>query len=611
MKNFKSKKHNAPQLARLGLSALMLGMFATSSYAGGMQASDLQTFLSGVAAQGGTATTMTLTAANGTPQTFDITNPDTFTTAATNFAIANGGSILKAESPVTVAGSPVKFTSTYTPPVSTGTTAPAKITYTLASPEIPALDKQVFTALVDPATGTQTALQEAQNQLTTYIAKEKPTILNQVETANPNYFFKNSDMKTLIDTANSYQGLPSSITLTGNNGKTTTITSNNWTDIQKQTQDFALVGNGIVGMNAKINLNGNIVNVQSTIVNGTTTSTVSSTDIPSLNQTFTGTRAKVQKEMAAYLKSNASFIASSAAMSSNGLGSDGTTPNGHMTQMSYYDSVIDINGVGAGNFSAGKQLSAGDNSELQSRFTSDFRFANYSYTSSGMTTTSQLYTLSLGYNLELGNRWGLLFNMPLTYDNQNYGGENRDNYRLALGAGVRIPVSNYLNMGSGKWDIIPLVRVGGVGLGQKATSSFAYSTGIQSNLGLPLGHGFAFSIQNQYTYNTNTLLANNLLTNGVTYSVPDINTHVYRNGFQLSKDYDTHFLGKTLTSNFKFADVRFSGRNVSTRNDSQQEVGVGIGLKDANGSCAANLNVVYTMAKGYQEAVAANVGLCF
>jgi hypothetical protein len=179
-----------------------------------------------------------------------------------------------------------------------------------------------------------------------------------------------------------------------------------------------------------------------------------------------------------------------------------------------------------------------------------------------------------------------------------------------LGAGLRIPVSNYLPLGQVKWDIIPLLRVGGVGLGTHLydNTSIAYSGGIQSNIGTALGYGFSAVLQNQYTYNTDTSLANQLLSH---VNVRDINVHVYRNSLQLIKDFDAQLFGKTVSTSFSFTDVRFNNSRAA-KVDNQQEFGLNVGLKgDGVAANIVRLNLTYTTAPGYNDAFAVNVGGSF
>jgi hypothetical protein len=308
-----------------------------------------------------------------------------------------------------------------------------------------------------------------------------------------------------------------------------------------------------------------------------------------------------------YINANtAKIIAES---NNGGLGNQAGNPASHVSQMSYYDSVLDSNGVAAGNLTGNtKILAAGDASggANKSRFTSSFRFANYKLG----TTSTQLYTLSLGYNWELGNGWGVLLNTPLSYVETGVGSSTNTSYRASIGAGLRIPVSNYLNLGRVKWDIIPLFRVGGVGLGTHLydNTSIAYSGGVQSNIGSALGYGFSAVMQNQYTYNTDSSMANQKL-NGV--NVPDINVHVYRNSIQVIKDFDAQLFGKTITTGASFADVRFNNSQTS-KVDNQQEYGFNVGLKgDGVAANIVRLNFTYTTAPGYNDAFAVNIGGSF
>ncbi len=400
--------------------------------------------------------------------------------------------------------------------------------------------------------------------------------------------------------------LPSTYSLTTTSpstgiSTTTDYTFTNFADFQNQAVKLQFV----TEMKGVLNFQGRPV----TFVSTKNQVTLTSAAIPILNnQVFdnkNGTSAltKLQNYINAHL---AEIIVQS---NNGGLGNQAGNPASHVSQMSYYDSVIDSNGVAAGNLSGNsKVLAAGDatTSTYKSRFTANFRFANYSLDA----TSAQLYTLSLGYNWELGNGWGVLLNAPFTYVETGVGSNTNISYRVSLGAGVRIPVTNYLNLGRVKWDIIPLFRVGGVGLGTHLydNTSVAYSGGVQSNIGSPLGYGFSAVMQNQYTYNTDTSLANQQLSN---VNVRDINVHVYRNSVQLIKDFDAQLFGKTITTSVSAADVRFDNTQ-STKVDNQQEFGFNIGLK-GNGVAAnlVRLNMTYTKAPGYNDAFSVNIGGSF
>jgi len=312
---------------------------------------------------------------------------------------------------------------------------------------------------------------------------------------------------------------------------------------------------------------------------------LASKDIPALNGTF-----KSQAELQKYVNAKRADI-----VEQSNIGGFGKTggPVSHEAQMSYYDSTLDANGVAAGNVTGLAN---------KSRFISNFRFANYS----NNTGSTQLYTLSLGYNWELGNGWGLLFNLPLTYLDLNNGNSA---YRVSMGTGLRIPASKLLNISAVQWDIIPLFRLGGVGLGDQLwnNTSVAYSGGVQSNVGASLGAGFSAVVQNQYTYNTD---AAQFTLGGITPA--DQNVHVYRNGIQLIKDLDAQLFGKTVSTSFSFADVRFDYSNNLVKFDNQQEFGFNVGLK-GNGVAAnvARLNLTYTNASGYDDAIAFNLGGSF
>jgi roadblock/LC7 domain-containing protein len=405
-----------------------------------------------------------------------------------------------------------------------------------------------------------------------------------------NDVFKVADFlnfKSLVEQSGS---VPSTFSF---NGSATTFTFTSFNDFYAHAQKLSVTSIGGV-----LNFQGRPVTFNATKQN----ITLASTAIPALNGTFSSLSA-LQK----YIDDHLAEIINQS--NNGGLGNQAGNPASHVSQMSYYDSVIDSNGVAAGNLSGNsKVLAAGDatTSTYKSRFTANFRFANYTLD----TTSAQLYTLSLGYNWELGNGWGVLLNAPFTYVETGVGSNTNTSYRVSLGAGVRIPVTNYLNLGRVKWDIIPLFRVGGVGLGTHLydNTSVAYSGGVQSNIGSPLGYGFSAVMQNQYTYNTDTSLANQQLSN---VTVRDINVHVYRNSIQLIKDFDAQLFGKTITTSVSVADVRFDNTQ-ATKVDNQQEFGFNIGLK-GNGVAAnlVRLNMTYTKAPGYNDAFSVNIGGSF
>ncbi len=281
-------------------------------------------------------------------------------------------------------------------------------------------------------------------------------------------------------------------------------------------------------------------------------------------------------------------------LNAGGLGNQSGNPASHVSQMSYYDSVIDTAGVAAGNVTG---------ATTTSRFTPNFRYNNYNFKG----TSAELYTLSLGYNLELGNGWGVLVNLPMSYVDTGTAGGSNDSYRISMGTGVRIPASKLLNITAVQWDVIPLFRLGGVGLGSNAwdNTSVAYSGGVQSNVGTTLGAGFSAIVQNQYTYNVD---AAQYTLAGVTPE--DHNVHAFRNGIQLVKDMDAQLFGKAVNTSFSFADVRFDSNMLGI--DNQQEYGINVGLK-GNGVAAndVRLNFTYTNADSYDDAVSVNLGGSF
>jgi hypothetical protein len=415
-------------------------------------------------------------------------------------------------------------------------------------------------------------------------------------TATPAHAFQLSDIdqfKTLVQQAGS---TPSTFTF-ANATKSVSYTFSGFDELQTQAINATRAIGNITSITSVLNFQGSTINFNATQANGKQLYTLSSTDIPALNGVF-NSAAELNKYLTDY---RASIITQS---NNASLGNQAANPASHVSQMAYYDSVLDSNGVAAGNVT-GYGLSAGDNTATKSRFTSNFRFANYTY---GV-TSSKLYTLSLGYNWELGNGWGILANMPLTYVDTGVGSNSNASYRVSLGAGVRIPLSNYLKLGSVKWDIIPLFRVGGVGLGSELynNTSVAYSGGVQSNIGAGLGYGFSVVLQNQYTYNIDTSLASTVLN----ITVPDTKVHVYRNGVQLIKDFDAQLFGKTISSSFSFADVRFDS-SAQSKFDNQQEFGLNIGLKgDGVAANLVRLNLTYTTAQGYSDAFSVNIGGSF
>ena len=330
---------------------------------------------------------------------------------------------------------------------------------------------------------------------------------------------------------------------------------------------------------------------------------LTSKEIPSLNGVTIssktnpdGTKTLASTELKNYLTSNKAEIldtVNNGAVSggANGLSNHAGNPASHVAQMSYYDSVIDGNGVAAGN---------GAGAPAESRFSSSFRFSNYSQNSDN----AKLYTVSLGYNWELGNGLGLLFNMPLTYVDTTISDATHSSGRVSVGAGLRIPVSEYLHIDAVRWDVVPLLRGGAVGLGNKIwnNTSIAYSGGVQSNVGRSLGYGFTLVVQNQYTYNTDA--------SQYSPRPPDTNVSVFRNGFLLAKDFSRQWFGKTVTASFTFADVRFDSNKPGLNN--QQEFGFNVGLKDHDAAPnLLRLNVTYTNATNYDDTVSVNLGGAF
>lgn len=197
-----------------------------------------------------------------------------------------------------------------------------------------------------------------------------------------------------------------------------------------------------------------------------------------------------------------------------------------------------------------------------------------SYTANGK--TADVYTFPVNYNKELGKGWALLFNVPLTYIDT----EGVSSYSGSLGTGLRIPVSNYIDTGKIKWDLVPLFRVGAIGSEQNnVETSIIYSGGIQSNAGIPLGSGFSLVIQNQYNYYavTSVTAYSNIKVNGNIVDIPTITNSIYRNGVQLVKDFNYKLFGRTLMADITFADIRLSGATLAI--DNQQEIGFDIGLR--------------------------------
>jgi hypothetical protein len=197
-----------------------------------------------------------------------------------------------------------------------------------------------------------------------------------------------------------------------------------------------------------------------------------------------------------------------------------------------------------------------------------------SYSANGK--TADVYTLPINYNWEFHEGWALLLNVPLTYIDT----EGVSSFSGALGTGLRIPVSKYINTGKIKWDLVPLFRVGAIGSEQNnVETSIIFSGGIQSNVGIPIGHGFSLVIQNQYNYySVNSITAyTDVRVNGNLIEIPSITNSIYRNGAQLVKDFDYKLFGRTLMADISFADIRLSGATLAI--DNQQEIGFDIGLR--------------------------------
>ncbi len=200
------------------------------------------------------------------------------------------------------------------------------------------------------------------------------------------------------------------------------------------------------------------------------------------------------------------------------------------------------------------------------------RFSNYSAYGKDV----NIYTLPLSKTWEFGNGWAALFNLPLSYIDT----VGKSSYSVALGTGIRIPVSKYVNTGPFNWNLIPLFRVGAVGSDQNISeTSVIYSGGLQSDLGFAIGEGYSLVIQNQYNHYLATSVASfaNVKLNGKLLAIPDIHNNVYRNGMHLIKDFNYKLFGRGLTSGFFFADTRFSGGLLAVNN--QQEIGLDIGIK--------------------------------
>ncbi len=190
--------------------------------------------------------------------------------------------------------------------------------------------------------------------------------------------------------------------------------------------------------------------------------------------------------------------------------------------------------------------------------------------------SADVYSLPINYDWELNKGWALLFNVPLAYIDTN----GIASYSGSIGTGLRIPVSNYINTGKLKWDLIPLFRVGAIGSEQNnIESSIIFSGGLQSNLGIPLGDGYAVALQNQYSYySVESIKAyTDALLNNTSLDIPAITNSIVRNSVQLVKDFDYKLFGRTVMADISFADTRISGTKLAI--DNQQEIGFAIGLR--------------------------------
>lgn len=290
-----------------------------------------------------------------------------------------------------------------------------------------------------------------------------------------------------------------------------------------------------------------------------------------INQSFNeSTRNQSIKALGNWLKDNAGNLI--AKLNSGTLGRVTGNPSSFVSQMSNFDQGIDSLNV----------LQQEPNKE--STLTLAARFSNYSAYGKDV----NIYTLPLSKTWEFGNGWTALFNLPLSYIDT----VGKSSYSVALGTGIRIPVSKYINTGPLNWNLIPLFRVGAVGSDKNVSeTSVIYSGGIQSDLGFAIGDGYALVVQNQYNHYLATSVASfaNVKLNGKLLEIPDIHNDVYRNGMQLIKDFNYKLFGRTLTSDLFFADTRFVGGALAV--DNQQEIGFDIGIKALSKASSPDFNL--------------------
>jgi len=351
-----------------------------------------------------------------------------------------------------------------------------------------------------------------------------------------------------------------------------------------------------------------------------------SSSVPQFNQTFNGTtRDQSSQLLKKWIDTNAGVLQPGFVSGTNPSAPSllnpisGAGPASPVSFIPASDMSIDINGGLSSNFLT-RSASEKDSSSVATRF------SNYCTNQK----CAQFYSIPISYTKELGNEWAVLFKLPLTFIDT----AGVSSYSIALSSGLRIPVSRYLNMGRFKWDVIPLVSVGGVGSDQAATqTSLVYSGGIQSNFGFAIGSGYSLVVQNQYNHfitdSAARFITNNQRLNN------DIINDVYRNGLQLAKNFDYQLLGRTLIASIFFVDTRFSGDALAI--DNQQEFGFDIGLKAITGAASADfavsdvvsadkitkkiksevaandikIGISYMRAKNIDDAVSANLGWSF
>lgn len=425
----------------------------------------------------------------------------------------------------------------------------------------------------------------------------------------------------------SFFTIPVTVTATSTNSSGSTITDSfsfsNFSDLETafnggrftSDTDFynAAGGDGIIKPFTTMNFD--IQGNDLTLTSGANLSAIEvSSNTLGINQSFDGgSRSQSLKDLGNWFKDNAGNLV--AKLNGGAMGRVTGNPSSFVSQMASFDQGID----GLSVLGAGKENTV----SLAARFSS--------YSAYGKSV--DLYTLPLSYSWEFGNGWAALFNLPLTYIDNN----GVSSYSAALGTGIRIPVSQYINTGPLKWNLIPLFRVGAVGSDKNlAETSVIYSGGIQSDLGFIIGDGYALMVQNQYNHYLATSVGNfvNVKINGNLLIIPDIHNDVYRNGMQLVKDFNYKLFGRTLTGDFFFADTRFSGDALVVNN--QQEIGFDIGLRaskvsapeftfsdalsadkitnKAKGEIAANdikIGFTYTRAHNFDNAYAVNAGWTF